>query len=78
LKDFDLAYAYEGLARAHASAGHTDKAKEHYPLAAEAGEAIAEDKDKQIFMSDLVGQPWFGMEVSSSLRIGSDKRGEWF
>jgi len=66
LKDFDLAYAHEGLARAHASAGNTDMAEEHYQLAAEAGEAITGDKDKEVFMGDLEGQPWFGMEVSLS------------
>ena len=66
LKDLDLAYAYEGLARAHAFAGNTDMFKEHYQLAAEAGEAIAGDKDKKIFIDDLEGQPWFGMEVSLS------------
>jgi len=66
LQDFDLAYAYEGLARAHASAGNTDMAMEHYQLACEAGEAIAGEKNKKIFMSDLTGQPWFGMELSLS------------
>ena len=66
LKDFDLAYAHEGLARAHASAGNTDKAKEQYRRAVEAGEAIAGDEDKTSFMGDLEGQPWFGMKVSLS------------
>ncbi len=50
----------------HTSAGTTDKAKEQYRRAIEAGEAIAGDQNKNIFMSDLEAQPWFGMEVSLS------------
>jgi tetratricopeptide (TPR) repeat protein len=53
LKDFDLAYAYEAMARAYASAGIAQTADQHYQMARKAGEAIAKDEDKKLVMSDL-------------------------
>ena len=55
--DFDLAYAYEALARAHAAAGDTDEAGRNAALAREAGRAIAEDDDRELFESDLATLP---------------------
>ena len=52
LRDFDAAYAHAGLARAHASSGNTRMAKEQVQLAAEAGEAIAGEEDKEILIGD--------------------------
>jgi hypothetical protein len=51
--DFDLAYAYEALARAHGVAGETDVAARHEAQAREAGERIAEQDDRELFFSDL-------------------------
>ncbi|WP_261130471.1 hypothetical protein [Bacillus sp. Marseille-Q3570] len=51
--DFDLAYAYEALARAAFVGGHLDKYKEYIELAMDANEAIKGEKDKEIFEMDL-------------------------
>ncbi len=66
LKDFDRAYAFEAAARAHASAGNAEKAKEQVRSAHQASEGIAKDEDKKIFLSDLQAEPWFGIDLSSS------------
>jgi DNA-binding transcriptional MerR regulator len=51
--DFDLAYAYEALARAHALAGEAETAARYERQAREAGERIAEEDDRELFESDL-------------------------
>jgi len=51
--DFDLAFAHEALARAHAVAGDTDAAAEHERLARAAADAIAEADDRELVLSDL-------------------------
>jgi hypothetical protein len=51
--DFDLAYAHEALARAHAAAGEPEGAARHEDLAREAAAAIAEDDDRQQLLADL-------------------------
>jgi len=38
-----------------------------YAVLERGDEAIARDEDKKVFMSDLEGQPWFGMSPSSSV-----------
>jgi hypothetical protein len=60
--DFDLAYAYEAMARAQACAGNADEAKKYIKLAAEAGVKIKEEEDKKIFMGDFAAEPWYGMK----------------
>lgn len=64
LSGFDLAYAHEGMARAHALCGDGEQASAHYRRAAEEGDAIVGDEDKKMFMGDLEGAPWFGMNLS--------------
>jgi len=49
--DFDLAYAYEGLARAHALAGDGE-AEEWKAKARAAGDAIADAEDREHFDED--------------------------
>jgi hypothetical protein len=61
MQDFDWAYAYEGLARAHALAGHRGEALKYLQLAEGRGETIADAEDKRIFLGDLAGGPWHGM-----------------
>jgi tetratricopeptide (TPR) repeat protein len=61
IQDFDLAYAYEGVARAHALAGNRDQALEYIQLAEERGEAIKGEQDKAIFLGDLAGGNWHGL-----------------
>jgi len=51
--DFDLAFAYEALARAHALAGDAGQARHMTELARAACEHIADPEDKQIALADL-------------------------
>ena len=51
--DFDLAYAYEAVARGHWLLGSINDAKHFLKLAEDAGNAIAKDGDKKQFFSDL-------------------------
>ena len=61
MKDFDLAYGYEGMARASALSGDRTQAKKYYDLAQAAGEKIQDAEDKEIFTSDLAGGEWYGV-----------------
>ena len=54
--DFDLAYAYEGLARAHTLAGHGEAA-EWKAKARSAGDAIADPEDREHFHEDFATLP---------------------
>ena len=60
LKDFDLAYAYESMARAHAVSGNKEKYKEFWKKAREAGDLIAGKEDKKYFDEYFDAEPWFG------------------
>jgi hypothetical protein len=57
LGDFDLAFAYEALARASAVAGQPDACSRYVELAGAAGERIAEQDDRAIFFADLATVP---------------------
>ena len=59
--DFDLAYAYEGVARALACGGDRVEAEKFYRLAADAGKMIHAEEDYQQFESDLTAPPWYGL-----------------
>ena len=59
LKEFDLAYAYEALARANATLGNTDKYKKWLKKAKEAGNLIEGKENKKHFFGDLEMEPWF-------------------
>jgi hypothetical protein len=61
MADFDIAYAYLGMARAHAILGHTTDAHKYLVLAEAAGQAIAADEDRATFTNDLVGGNWHGL-----------------
>lgn len=50
---FDLAFAYEALARAHAVAGNTAQTSRFLILAEQAGRDIAEHDDRKILFDDL-------------------------
>ncbi len=54
--DFDLAYAYEGMARAVALAGGDPG--EWRAKAAAQGATIADDEDRALFEADLAAGPW--------------------
>lgn len=51
--DFDLAFAYEALARAHALASDAGQARHMTELAVAACEHISDPEDKQIVLADL-------------------------
>jgi hypothetical protein len=51
--DWDLAFAYEALARAHAVAGDSAESARWLAMAHEASENIAEDEDREMVLSDL-------------------------
>jgi DNA-binding transcriptional MerR regulator len=58
--DWDLGFAYEALARAHAIAGDTGRAREYTDQALAAAEDIAEDGERDMLLADLEtipGQP---------------------
>ena len=55
--DFDLAYACEALARAHALAGNDDASRRFRDQAYEAAEVVADDEDRELVMSDLATLP---------------------
>ncbi len=62
MKDFDLAYAYEAVARANALAGNRDEAARCLQLARESGQAIGDAEDKRTFLGDLNGGNWHGFQ----------------
>jgi DNA-binding transcriptional MerR regulator len=58
--DWDLAFAYEALARAHAVAGDAARARDCTDQALAAAEDIAEDEERDLVLADLEtvpGQP---------------------
>jgi len=57
--DFDLAYAYEALARALALAGRRAESDRYVALGRAAGEKIAEQDDKDLFFGDLKTVPGY-------------------
>jgi hypothetical protein len=61
MKDFDIAYAFEGMARTYALLGDMMQAKEYYDLASRVGQSIQNPVDKEIFMGDFSKGEWFGV-----------------
>jgi DNA-binding transcriptional MerR regulator len=55
--DWDLAYAYESLARAHAVARDKDQARTWTEQALAAAEDIAADEDRELVLTDLEAIP---------------------
>jgi hypothetical protein len=62
LKDYDLAIAYECVARAYALVGDKIFSDKYFKLAVEAGELISEADDKKQFFDDLESGKWFGIK----------------
>ena len=60
--DFDLAFAYEGMARAMALSEDKDGFKKYFMLAKEAGEKIKDKGDRDYFLGELEKGLWFGMK----------------
>lgn len=55
--DWDLAFAYESLARAHAVAGDKDQARTWTEQALAAAEDIKQDEDRELVLTDLESIP---------------------
>jgi hypothetical protein len=53
IRDFDLAFAYEAVARALKVAGLEEESARYVELAREAAEQIAEDDDRELLAKDL-------------------------
>lgn len=51
--DFDLAFAYEALARAHAIAGDAAESQKYVKLAEQAATQIEEDGNREYFLGEL-------------------------
>jgi hypothetical protein len=56
-EDWDVPFAYEALARAHAVAGDTDEARRYVELSREAAAEIVEDDDREMVLADLATVP---------------------
>jgi hypothetical protein len=61
MEDFDVAYAYLGMARAHALLGNKGDAQKYRALAENAGKEINDEEDRIIFSDDLNGGNWYGL-----------------
>jgi hypothetical protein len=61
MADFDVAFAYESVARANAIAGNRDEALKFARLAEQAGQAIMDEEDRRIFLDDFYGGEWNGV-----------------
>jgi hypothetical protein len=61
MEDFDVAFAYEGVARAHAAAGNKSEAAGFVERATKAGEAIEDAGNREYFFGDMNGGEWFGV-----------------
>ena len=53
MKDFDIAYAEEALARAHSVLGDEENAAQHRQNARALGDQIVDAEDKKIFDGDF-------------------------
>lgn len=62
MQDFDLAFSWECIARAHALAGHKDEALKFRLRAQDYGQLIKDDADRKIFEGDLNGGEWYGLK----------------
>lgn len=54
-EDFDIAFAYECMARAHKVAGNEEEYNKYYELAEEKGEEIEDDNNSEWFFQCLDG-----------------------
>ena len=61
MQDFDIAYAYEGMARTNALGGDRAIARRYLDMAEAAGATIANAEDKEIYLGDLKGGAWYGI-----------------
>jgi hypothetical protein len=60
-KDWDIAFAYETMARASATAGNRADFEKYHALARNSAELIKEKGDRDYFLAELEKGPWYGM-----------------
>ncbi|MDE0078699.1 MAG: hypothetical protein OXO50_14350 [Caldilineaceae bacterium] len=61
VEDWDKAFAYDALARAYAAGGDTATARKTRGQAKAAGEAIADEEDREVFLNWFKGGNWHGL-----------------
>jgi hypothetical protein len=61
MEDFDVAYAYLGMARAHAILDNQADAQKYLALVQSAGDAIANEEDRSSFLKDTNSGNWYGL-----------------
>lgn len=61
-KDWDLAYAYEAMARAHALNRNSEEFQKFHAMAIDAGKLIKGEGDRKQFEADMNDGNWFGMK----------------
>ena len=64
-RDFEIAFAYEAVARAYAADSNRDESRRYYELAKIWGDRIEEDEERELFFRELEGEPWFDFQGSS-------------
>ena len=62
MEDFDIAFSFEALARAHALAGNKDEFLKYHKMAKDTGKSIKKDDDRKVFEDDLNSGDWFGFK----------------
>ncbi len=60
--DWDIAFAYEGIARAYKVAGEKTDCENYIKLAKASGEQIKEKEDRDLFFSELETIPGYNKE----------------
>lgn len=55
--DFDLGFAYEAMARAHAVAGNAEEAARYGAMGLEQAAAVADQDDREVLLDDLATLP---------------------
>jgi hypothetical protein len=63
-EDWDLAFAHEALARAHAAAGDRQAGQDHLDRAIAIGEVIEDEEDRDVFLAELAKGEWSGLDPS--------------
>ncbi len=61
IEDWDRAFAFDALARAYAAGGDLNAASEARSRARVAGDAIADEEDRNVFLSWFRGGNWHGL-----------------
>jgi hypothetical protein len=61
-EDWDLAFAFEALARAHAALGDLERGQKRLDKAIVLGRAIKDQEDRDAFLAELAKGEWFGLD----------------